>query len=631
MTAKPVAVEFSSRDIPPELIALPRWLLWSYTLVGDKWTKVPFQSNGRKASTTNAGTWGSFTDVMAASRSYDGLGFVFNGDGLVGIDLDHVIDDSGMWSDTAQDILDMVPGYAEVSPSGTGLHIITRADNTGTGKAKNGIEVYSTGRYFTFTGSVISSHKNLLKNPQDLSEFVSKYFAVEITPRAFVEIDPFGNQPLGKASGEVRELLLAHSNADVDYEDWFRIIASVHHELGEDGREIAHEWSSSSVKHTDERFDISWNSLGRYTGRSVTLRSLLKGKSQKSIPEDVPTESDLQFKFYPGAEYAADFEALPEVVEDIFPAKGLAMVYGPSGRGKTFWVLDLAFHIHNGVKWRDKDVIKGDVMYIAAEAGRGIKKRIRAVTNIRPDWVPPFIADIAPDLSSLVSLEAVRDAAKAVAKPSVIIVDTMSASFEGDDSSQKDVSKMLRNMSALSDDLNCLIIFVHHTTKDGGSYRGSGALYGNVDAVLELVSEKETEKGERNQWFHQWKNKDGESGRDFPFKLLVSEPLAFKPNGKPITSCTIEHLDELQMKAVNERKKKALTSGPEIFIWETFEDCLGMADSLSEEELIEAVREKQKLSGKDVGGKAEIKALIGKLENKSDRITREGNTLRRAP
>jgi KaiC/GvpD/RAD55 family RecA-like ATPase len=225
----------------------------------------------------------------------------------------------------------------------------------------------------------------------------------------------------------------------------------------------------------------------------------------------------------------------------MLPAQGLGMLFGPSGTGKTFWGLDIACHIHNGVKWRDKDVVKGDVMYIAAEASRGIKKRFQAVKRVNPDWVMPFVADSAPNLSELSSIEAVRDAARLVGKPAAIIIDTLSASFEGDDSSQQDIAKMLRNLKILSDDLDCLVLFIHHTTKDGGSWRGSGVLFNDVDAVLETVSEGDGDS--RKLWVSQRKHKEGEAGRNYPFKLSVSDPLATKPNGKPITSCTVEQED----------------------------------------------------------------------------------------
>lgn len=342
-------------------------------------------------------------------------------------------------------------------------------------------------------------------------------------------------EPVGKSELEVVQLLKRHPNNEADYDHWFAVLAAVHHELGDAGREAAYEWSSSSFKHTDEKFDTTWNSLGRYTGRQITLRSLLKMNPEKGEP----TEADKAFKFYAGDDYAVDFNAAPEIVEDVLPDRGIAMVYGPSGKGKTFWTLDLAFHVHNNVKWRDKDVAGGDVMYVAAEAGRGIKKRIQAVKQLNPEWRAPFVADIAPDLASAISLEVVRDAALAVGQPKMVIIDTMSASFEGDDSSQQDIAKMMRNLKTLSDALECLVVFVHHTTKDGASYRGSGVLFANVDAVLELVSEGEG--AERKQWITQRKHREGEDGKSYPFSLKVSEPLAFKPNGKPITSCTVEH------------------------------------------------------------------------------------------
>ena len=252
---------------------------------------------------------------------------------------------------------------------------------------------------------------------------------------------------------------------------------------------------------------------------------------------NAPTPSDMAFRFYSGDDYATDFNAADEIVEDVLPSQGLAMVYGQSGSGKTFWMLDMAFHMQNGVKWRDKDVKQGDVMYVAAEAGRGIKKRIQAVKAIHPEWRAPFVADVAPNLGSTTSVEAVRDAARAVGVPAVIIVDTMSASFEGDDSSQQDVAKMLRNLKVLADDLQCLVIFVHHSTKEGGSHRGSGVFYNDVDAVLEVISEGEADK--RKQWVKQLKHREGEAGKNYPFSLLISAPLSFKPNGKPVTSCTV--------------------------------------------------------------------------------------------
>jgi KaiC/GvpD/RAD55 family RecA-like ATPase len=352
--------------------------------------------------------------------------------------------------------------------------------------------------------------------------------------------DPFAAyaEPTDLSAEQVTALI--HKVTDYDDRDqWLRIGRMVHHHFAgsEEGFEMWEAWSTNGQKYNAEDQRRVWDSFG-HSDKPETLRALLKEFGQPPADKAAPTEADLNFRFYAGDAYSEDFVGGPELVEDVLPERGIAMVYGPSGKGKTFWTLDLAFRVHNGVQWRDKDVKQGDVMYVAAEAGRGIKKRIQAIKVLNPEWRSPFIADAAPNLSSMTSVQAVRDAARAVGAPAMVIVDTMSASFEGDDSSQKDVAQMIRNLKILADDLQCLVLFVHHTTKDGGSFRGSGVLYNDVDAVLEL--EATGEGADRKQWVTQKKHREGEDGKAYPFSLKVSAPLAFKANGKPITSCTVE-------------------------------------------------------------------------------------------
>jgi len=425
-------------------------------------------------------------------------------------------------------------------------------------------------------------------------------------------------------------------NNDDDYDRWFSVLCAVHQQMGEEGIELARSYSEKSSKHVTEVFEAKYASIGRYTGPMTTLRSFLKetGQPPKAIS---PTPSDLMFRFYSGDDYATDFNAAPEIVEDVLPNRGIAMVYGPSGKGKTFWTLDLAFHVHNGARWRDKDVVQGDVMYIAAEAGRGIKKRIHAVKRIHPEWCSPFVADIAPDLASPTSLEAVRDAALSVGHPSIVIIDTMSASFEGDDSSQQDIAKMMRNLKTLSDALECLVVFVHHTTKDGASYRGSGVLFANVDAVLELVSEGEG--AERRQWVTQRKHREGEDGKSYPFTLRLSEPLAFKPNGKPITSLTVEHIEHEGGRTLAKKEKRSTGGAFETsenyatarHFLSVIQDEFGMGDAnMDENDVIFAIQkdEKDNKSGfEDYPSVSNIKRTLLTLA-RLGKIRKEGRWIR---
>ncbi|MFL9899253.1 AAA family ATPase [Paraburkholderia fungorum] len=330
------------------------------------------------------------------------------------------------------------------------------------------------------------------------------------------------------------------------------------HTDGEQGDKTSTSYMLPTAKHPEGRFVCQHTSCKDSRVHSDHLRALFGDKISAEFHDvvaavgfdtvdsddaaDDPEPASRKFKFYSGDDLVANYAVAPEIVEDVLPERGVAMVYGPSGKGKTFWMLNLAFHVHNGIKWRDKDVKQGDVMYIAAEAGSSITRRMKAVKQVHPDWRAPFAATMAPNLSSRESLRAVRDAAQAAGKPAMVIIDTMSASFEGDDNSQQEVAKMMHNLMALADDLECLVVFVHHTNKNGDSFRGSGVLYNDADAVLELKTEEKD--GVHKQWVTQHKLRDGEAGKSYPFSFRVSEPLGYKPNGKPITSLTVVEEDQ---------------------------------------------------------------------------------------
>ena len=71
-------------------------------------------------------TWGTFEEALAALErgGYDGIGFEFHNNGIVGIDIDHAIDPAtGEVSALAREIIGKMNSYTEFSPSGTGVHI----------------------------------------------------------------------------------------------------------------------------------------------------------------------------------------------------------------------------------------------------------------------------------------------------------------------------------------------------------------------------------------------------------------------------------------------------------------------------------------------------------------------------
>lgn len=169
--------------IPQTIAERNRWVLWKAEQREGKWTKIPYQwDTDRPASSTAPGTWGSFSDVSARylRGGYPGIGYVL-GDGVTGIDLDHVRDpDTGDLSPEAQQILREIDSYSEVSVGGLGVHVLLLGTLPAGGRRTGSIEMYSEGRYFTFSGLHVEGTPTDLQGRQaELEALHSRIFAAK--------------------------------------------------------------------------------------------------------------------------------------------------------------------------------------------------------------------------------------------------------------------------------------------------------------------------------------------------------------------------------------------------------------------------------------------------------------------
>jgi P4 family phage/plasmid primase-like protien len=283
---KPPALEVKFEDIPMDLKMIPRFLLWKYTLIDNgKWAKTPVQLNGRMASSTNPNTW---VDFLTAQKAYedgdfDGIGFVFTGDDdLVGIDIDDCRDiDSGELTQFAQNILDQTKGYAEVSPSGTGIKIFTRSDKFAAHADHDiGFEAYSNGRYFTMTGHHIGGE--LPTEPQDLSGIMP------VRPlRTRDAFDSYSPPVDGWDVHRVENDLLSHLDPNCGYADWTMVGMALHHQFQGDveALEAWDRWSSLSNKYATSGDYSPSTKWATFSGGGTTLRSLIFKVNQKKLRE----------------------------------------------------------------------------------------------------------------------------------------------------------------------------------------------------------------------------------------------------------------------------------------------------------------------------------------------------------
>ena len=168
-------------NIPEELRRLNQWVC-AY-----EGSKVPMQAtNPFPASSTNPATWSSFEEAVGAVKAgaYDYIGFVFNDNGIVGIDIDDGYTDNGCLSPLAIEIIDECRSYTEKSKSGRGFHIFVKGDIPFKGKNNlAGIEVYKAARFFIMTGDMMYGFDEIDDNQSALDYIVGKYFPETREPK----------------------------------------------------------------------------------------------------------------------------------------------------------------------------------------------------------------------------------------------------------------------------------------------------------------------------------------------------------------------------------------------------------------------------------------------------------------
>ena len=161
------------KNIPKEIQALPQWVCSSLD------SKVPMiATTPSAASSTNPLTWRTFQEATMSVEcgNYDSVGFVFNDNGIVGVDIDDGYDNDGFLSQIASDIIGHCHSYTERSRSGGGFHILVKGDLPFKGKNNlAGVEIYKQSRYFIMTGDILLYDK-IVENQEAIDYIVEKYF-----------------------------------------------------------------------------------------------------------------------------------------------------------------------------------------------------------------------------------------------------------------------------------------------------------------------------------------------------------------------------------------------------------------------------------------------------------------------
>jgi hypothetical protein len=151
---------------PLEITKYDQWVCWRYgkNRPNGKREKEPLNPRtGQRAKINDPSTWGTYEEAKTATQEngYEGIGFVFTKDDpFAGGDLDEGFNlESGELEPWAVEIVESLNSYTEMSPSGKGVKVWVIGTKPGkrceTHVASGKLEVYDSGRFFTFTGQQI--------------------------------------------------------------------------------------------------------------------------------------------------------------------------------------------------------------------------------------------------------------------------------------------------------------------------------------------------------------------------------------------------------------------------------------------------------------------------------------------
>lgn len=574
-------MSLSNIKAPAALADRPIWLIWrleSKPDNPDKLLKVPYYAKGGK----RVGVQGrpedraqlvDFNTAIAAAekRKFSGVGLApLDGEFTV-FDFDNCVIDGKLLPEVEA----MVAGtYAEYSPSGNGVHAIVLDNLTGNNKSlatreQFGLEAFSTKGFVTFTGNVLEiteltgSENVIAQAGKELTDLVRLRFG---DPADAFQQTAGNQEPLG-VSPEVIQEALDVLDTEMHYDHWLMVGMAIHHETGGEGFEIWDEWSQKSSKYSTREYgQARWDSFGRNPNRQITIRSLIQLANQCGARISVGAVSMDEFEDLTKGEGAEEFEPLEDlpavakkeklrfeviqaadfaiqtswayIIKGLLPKAALGVLYGESGSGKSFAMLDMAIAIARGERWRGMRTTQGRVVYLVAEGATGFRNRLLAYSahhNIGLHTIPLDIIDAAPNL--LLKDDAL-DICKAILatgpRPVLIIVDTFAQVLAGaNENASEDMGKALAHCKGMHKATGAMIQLVHHSGKDASrGARGWSGLRAAADVELEVT------RTPLGRAIRSTKQKDGADFKEWGFDLEVVT-LGEDADGDFVTSCVV--------------------------------------------------------------------------------------------
>jgi hypothetical protein len=292
---------------------------------------------------------------------------------------------------------------------------------------------------------------------------------------------------------------------------------------------------------------INWAAAG---GTVEQLHDLIERDARPWAPGDASSddhdaEAKPTFPLVAWKDIAFDLEEECRV-ERVLPLVGIGCLYGGPGSVKTFILLDLFARMARGGFWGGREVKQCPVVYIAAEGGNGIKKRIAGMKKVAaekglPADIPFHLIMVAPNLGAGNGdcKKLIADTEATGAHPRAIAIDTTTQALGGADENGAGMDALVVNATALAVHFQCLVVLVHHTpVSDDDRLRGKGSLLGGLD--VSIISKRE--KGSLVATLTVKKMRDEDETQSFAVNL-ARVVLGHTGKGREVSTLVVETVE----------------------------------------------------------------------------------------
>ncbi len=463
-------------SIPTALRDKPNWVC--------RRGKIPINPRtGQAAKAGQPDTWARFEEAVQAAPRYDGIGFEFDGSGIIGIDFDHCIE-NGQLAPWVQDWVSRFDSYTELSPSGTGIHILCQGSLHGRPAVKRKeVEIYDRARYFTMTGRTFGTPRPLRDAQAALDALYEAFGRKDEKPRQAVPVRPLDMddstliKKIEQSAGSARFAPLwrgdtggygSHSEADLALCSilafWTRCNTDQMDRLFRSSGLMRDKWDRRQSGSTYGALTIQ-KAISQcaqvYEPRRTyppSAPATLQAAPNKPLSLSVIAARDLQTK---------DLPTIHFLVSDLLP-QGLSLLASPPKYGKSWWVLALCLAVASGEPFMGRQTAQAGCLYLALEdSERRLKFRMNKI--LRGREAPELLryATSAHDLSSGL-LDELASFLDVYPETRLIVIDTFQkvrAAANGKESAYAADYRESGALKHFADQHGICILLVHHLRK----------------------------------------------------------------------------------------------------------------------------------------------------------------------